>query len=612
MLQRREVLVASLLAGGLAAARAAAPQAEDGRSGSRGATKVLRYPFVAAETGFDPARINDLYSRVVTAHLFEAPYRYDYLARPTKVVPNTAADMPEIGDDFRTWTFRIRPGIYFVDDPAFGGRPRELVAADYVYAWKRFFDPVNTSPAYSAYKEEGALGVDALRDAALQTKRPFDYDREVEGVRALDRYTLQFRLAKSRPRFLYIICDNSLYGAVAREVVQHYGDAAIAEHPVGTGPFRLGAWRRSSHITLERNPGYRDLRYDAEPAADDAEGQAWLQRYRGRRLPMIDRVEIAIVEEGQPRWLSFLNDEFDLVEVPQQFIDQAAPGGKLAPYLAKRGVTMDRYASPDRTLYYFNMDDPTVGGMTAEKVALRRAISLATDVRREIDQVRHGQAIAAQSIVAPGGWGYDPNYRSENSVYDVARAKALLDIYGYVDRDGDGWRELPDGRPLVIEYASTPDARSREFDELWKKNLDAIGVRLRIRTAQWPEQLKAARAGQLMVWQLGYTAASPDVQDGLQLLYGPASGGQNLPRFRDARYDEIYRRMQALPDGPERLALLHEALAIITAYAPQKYNVHRIVTYLMQPRLQGFRAPLYGNQFWQYVDIDEAAGPAPR
>jgi ABC-type transport system substrate-binding protein len=468
------------------------------------------------------------------------------------------------------------------------------------------------SPAYSAYKEEGALGVDALRDAALQTKRPFDYDREVEGVRALDRYTLQFRLAKPRPRFIYAICDNSLYGAIAREVVQHYGDAAIAEHPVGTGPFRLGAWRRSSHITLERNPGYRDVRYDAEPAADDAEGQAWLRRYRGRRLPMIDRVEIAIVEEGQPRWLSFLNDEFDLVEVPQQFIDQAAPGGKLAPYLAKRGVTMDRYASPDRTLYYFNMDDPTVGGMTAEKVALRRAISLATDVRREIDQVRHGQAIAAQSIVAPGGWGYDPNYRSENSEYDVARAKALLDIYGYVDRDGDGWRELPDGRPLVIEYASTPDARSREFDELWKKNLDAIGVRLRIRTAQWPEQLKAARAGQLMVWQLGYTAASPDVQDGLQLLYGPASGGQNLPRFKDARYDEIYRRMQALPDGPERLALLHEALAIITAYAPQKYNVHRIVTYLMQPRLQGFRAPLYGNQFWQYVDIDEAAGPASR
>jgi len=195
-------------------------------------------------------------------------------------------------------------------------------------------------------------------------------------------------------------------------------------------------------------------------------------------------------------------------------------------------------------------------------------------------------------------------------VYDVARSKALLDLYGWVDRDGDGWREQPDGKPFAIEYATTPDALSRQFDELWKKNLDAVGIRLRFKAAQWPEQLKAARAGQLMVWQLGYSAASPDVQDGLQLLYGPAAGGQNLSRFQDARYDEIYRRMQRLPDGPERLALMREAQKISVAYMPQHYNVHRIVTTLMQPRLVGYRPPLYGNQFWQYVDLDDGPGPS--
>ena len=169
---------------------------------------------------------------------------------------------------------------------------------------------------------------------------------------------------------------------------------------------------------------------------------------------------------------------------------------------------------------------------------------------------------------------------------------------------------MPDGRPLVIDYASSPDAISRQFDELWKKNMDAIGIRLRIKLAQWPEQLKAARAGQLMVWQLGGTNGSPDAQDSLQNLYGPAAGGQNLSRFKDDRFDELYRRMQSLPDGPERLAVLREALKILTAYMPQKYNVHRIVSYLMQPWLLGFRAPLYGNQFWQYVEIDESKRPA--
>jgi ABC-type transport system substrate-binding protein len=569
------------------------------------APKVLRYAFVAAETGFDPAKIQDLYSRTVTAHIFEAPYKYDYLARPYKVQPHTAVALPEPSDDFKTWTLRIKPGIYFADDPAFKGRRRELVAQDYVYSWKRFFDPANKSPVYANFAEAGVIGAEALRQEALKTRKPFDYDREIEGVRALDRFTLQFKLEGPRPRFVYTIADSGLYGAVAREVVEFYGDK-IAEHPVGTGPFKLAQWRRSSLIALERNRGYRELLYDAEPNADDAQGQALLKRFKGRRLPMIDRIEVNIIEESQPRWLAFLNAEFDYVSLPLDFATTAVPNGKLAPHLAKQGIGMQRIVAPDRTLSYFNMEDALVGGMTPDKVALRRAISLATDVSREIDTVRRGQAIPAQSFVVPGSYGYDPSYKTENSDFSIARAQALLDMFGYIDRDGDGWRDMPDGSPLVIQYATQSDATSRSFDEMWKKNLDAVHIRLQIRPGQWPEQLKAARAGQLMIWQLGYTASSPDVQDGLQLLYGPSSGGQNLPRFKHPRYDDIFRRMQELPDGPERLALLREAQRIAVAYAPHKYNVHRIVTDLTQPWLIGYRRPLYGNQFWQYVDIDDS------
>jgi ABC-type transport system substrate-binding protein len=601
-MRRREALSGAVVLAASPLAFAAASSAEP--------KKVLRYAFPVAETTFDPAVVNDLYSRIITAHVFEALYRFDYLARaPSKVVPHTAVAMPEVSDDYKTWTIRTRPGIYFVDDPAFKGRPRELTAADYVYSWKRFFDPANKSPSYAGFNEEGVLGLDALREEALKNKRPFDYDKEVEGLRALDRYTLQFKLANPRPRFLYTLADSGLIGALAREVVEFYSDR-VGEHPVGTGAFRLVEWRRSSFLALERHPGYRDVRYDGEPDAGDIAAEAMLRQFKGRPLPMIDRVEISIIEESQPRWLSFLNGAFDLISVPLEFANQAVPGGRLAPYLARRRIQVDRFAAADRTLYYFNMIDPVVGGMTPDKVALRRAISLATDVRAEIRGVRRGQAIPAQSGVSPGGYGYDPAYRSENGEYSVARAKALLDMYGYVDRDGDGWRDLPDGRPLVIEYASTPDALSRQFDELWKKNLNAIGVRLKVKTAQWPEELKAAKAGQLMVWELGYSSASPDIQDGLQTLYGPAAGGQNLSRFKDARFDEIYRRLLSMPDGPERLALLHEVQNIVTAYMPQKYMVHRIATYLIQPWLLGYRTPMYGNQFWQYVDIADSKRPA--
>ncbi len=572
------------------------------------APRVLRYSFPAAETGFDPAQINDTYSRTVTGHIFDALYHYDYLARPYLVRPNVAAEMPEVSADFKVWTVRIKPGIYFADDPVFKGKKRELVAQDFVYSWKRFFDPVNKSPVYSGFKEQGVIGVDALRQRALQTKAPFDYDSEVEGIRALDRFTVQFKLDTPRPRFIYYLAGGDLYGAVAREVVEFYGDK-IAEHPVGTGPFMLKQWRRSSLIVLERNPAFREAYFDARPNADDTDGQAMLARFKGRRLPMVDRVEVSIIEVSQPRWLAFLNEQFDLLVVPLEFSGVAAPKGKLAPNLAKRGVGLHRVVNSDRTLYYFNMEDPLVGGYTSEKVALRRAISLATDVSREINLLRRGQAIPAQTVVSPDTWGYDPNYKSENSDYDPARAKALLDMYGYVDRDGDGWRDLPDGKPLTLSYATQPDELSRQFDELWKKNMDAVGLRLTMFKGQWPEQLKMARAGQLMIWQLGYTAADPDAQGALQLLYGPGAGGQNLPRFKHARFDEIYERMQAMPDGPERLALLHEALKIVTALVPHKYNVHRIVTDLTQPWLQGYRRHPFSRQFWQYVDVDPALRP---
>ncbi|GAB4560141.1 MAG: bicyclomycin resistance protein [Rhizobacter sp.] len=572
--------------------------------------KVLRYAFLIAETGFDPAQISDLYSAIVTTHIFDAPYTYDHLARPFKIRPNTALAMPEVSADFTTWTVRIKPGIYFADDPAFKGKRRELVAQDYVYSIKRIFDPATKSPRYSGFSEEGMLGIEALRAAALKGQ-PFDYDREVEGLRALDRYTLQFKLKQGRPRFLYRLAQNSIVGAVAREVIAAYPGQAM-EHPVGTGPFRLSSWRRSSRMVLERNPGYREHVYDAEPNADDAEGQALLQRFRGRRLPMIDRVEINVIEESQPRWLSFLNSEADLLfSSPLEYAHLVAPQGRLAPNLARRGVQRYARLAPDRSFFYFNMEDPVVGGYSPDKVALRRAIGLAYDVQHDITRIRRGQAIPAQAVVAPHTFGYDERLKSENSDHDIARAKALLDLYGYVDQDGDGWRDLPDGRELVIELASSPDSLFRQFDTMWKKNLDAIQVKVAFKTAQWPEQLKRSRAGQLMVWYLSQSAEVPDVQEGFEMVYGPASGGQNLSRFKLPAFDALYERVLSLPDGPERLAAIAEANKLLIAYMPQKITVHRVITDLAYPWVVGYRRPVFGNRFWHYIDIDETKRPTP-
>jgi ABC-type transport system substrate-binding protein len=567
------------------------------------APKVLRYAFRIAETGFDPAQVSDLYSRTITDDIFEAPYQYEFLARPVRLRPLTAAAMPETSDDFKTWTVRIKPGTYFTDDPAFQGKRRELVAADYVYSIKRLYDPRWNSPHLSTIDEDGIIGLDALRKDALAGK-PFDYDREVEGLRALDRYTLQFKLAAPSPRFANHLADN-MVGAVAREVVEAYRDS-IMEHPVGTGPFMLARWQRSSLIVLDRNPGFRDEFYDEQAPAGDPLAQAAATRLKGRRLPMVDRVEISIIEENQPRWLAFLNGEMDVLEqVPEDFTYVAIPNNKLAPNLAKLGMYAVRYPRSDDSLSYFAMENPVVGGYTPEKVALRRAIALAVDHDSEIRNVRRGQAIAGQSPIAPGVSGYDPDFRSEMSEFSPAKAKALLDLYGYVDKDGDGWRDMPDGSPLVIEYATQPDDFNRQLITEWKRNMDAIGIRIVFRVAKWPENLKASRAGKLMMWGVGWSGG-PDGADFLVLGYGASKGQANHARFELAEFDRLYDLQKRLPDGPERFAVMARAKELMIAYMPYKVHAHRIWTDLAQPWVIGYHRNVFLRGFWKFVDIDPA------
>jgi ABC-type transport system substrate-binding protein len=605
----RRTVVAGAAAGSLVPHLAWA--ADDG-VGAPVAPKVLRYAFEVAETSLDPAKINDLYSRTLTPHIFEGLYTYDHLARPVKIRPLTADGMAKHSEDFRVWTARVRPGIFFANDPAFKGKRRELVAQDYVYAWKRFADPANKSPVWSGMETEGYLGLPELRQRALDQKKPFDYDQEIEGIRAIDRYTIRFTLKEPRPRFDLTMAGGDLYGAVAREVIEFYG-AEAESHPVGTGPFKLAQWRRSSLIALERNPDFREMLYDAEPAADDAEGQALLARFKGRRLPMVDRVEISIIEEEQPRWLSFVNDEADVAyRVGYQFAPQAMPNGKVAPNLAKKGIRGFPIVEAASNFYLFNMDDPVVGGYSPAQVALRRAISLGLDSKKIIDYAYNGLGAVAQGPTLPHTSGYDPKLKTECSDYDPARARALLDLYGFVDKNGDGWRERPDGSPLLLRVSTQAQARDRKIAEVLNNCMKVLGIRIELAIAQWPENLKAARSGTYQVWSVGGSSASPDAGDAFQKYDSRQIGGQNMGRVRLPALDKLYDRIQQLPDGPERLASFREAERIGLAYMPYKYVLNRVSLDMTQRRVIGYRRPVFWQDWWQYVDIDDGAGAAAK
>jgi ABC-type transport system substrate-binding protein len=581
----------------LAAVLCAVAVAAHGQADPR---KVLHVVFRAAETGFDPQAVSDLYSGYVNRVLFEPPFRYDLRARPHKVVPNTAAALPEPSPDGTEWTIRIKPGIYFIDDPAFKGQKRELTAADYAYSWKRTLDPKMRSPAQDLFDGRIA-GMDELVAKAKKTGK-FDYDAPLPGLVVVDRYTLKLKL--NYPWWdLAGDLTSSTAGAVAREVIEAYGDASgwAMANPVGTGPYRLKEWRRGQRIVLEANPDYRGIPYveSADPADKLANA-----KMKGTTLPRIGRVEIAIMDEGNPRVLAFERGELDYLDLPAELVPNVMqPDDTLKPRFAKAGVLLERDVQPSVTYTYFNMEDPVVGGYTNDKIALRRAIGMAYNVEEEIRVIRHGQARFATMIVPPGVSGYDPDFVA-NTKYDPEGAKALLDKFGYKDRDGDGWRDLPDGRPLVLHRGTSPSVLERQFDELWQRSLAAIGIRIEMVTHPWPDLVKMAYNGQLQMWQLANTSTTTDGYGFLGLLYGGHAGPGNLSRFKLPEYDRLYVESRKLPDGPERAKLVKQMSQLIAAYAPWKLNAYRIENVVVYPWVIGYKYNPFNQHPWQYLDID--------
>ncbi len=558
--------------------------------------KVIHIAFPTGESGFDPVRISDLYSATVLEAIFERLLTYDYLARPAKLVPMVAETMPDVADNGKTYTFHIRKGIYFAPDPAFKGTKRELVAQDVVYSYMRFLDPKNRAP-YAFLLEGKIVGLDEHAAKAKKTGR-FDYDAKIPGFEVVDRYTLRIRLKETDYNFLYVVAHISL-GIVAREVIDAYGDDTMA-HPVGTGPYVLKDWVRRSKMVLEANPEYRGFVWDfaaSDPAWDDA----LIKDMRGKSMPQVGRVEITVIEEPQSVWLAFQQRQLDYMAVPDTFAPNALDGDRLKPDLAQQGVRLYRVPDPDMTYTAFDVRDPVIGGFTKEKIALRRAMAMAYDIDEEIKVVRKGQAVALQMPIPAGVVGHDPNYRGVNQ-HDPDLANKLLDYFGY-KKGGDGWRTLPDGKPLLVRLATEPSSSNRELDELWHKSLARIGVHMESVVAPFVDNVQASKACKLQMWGQGWIADYPDGDNFVQLLYGPNIGQSNPGCYDSKAFDHFYQQSRLLPNSPERNRLFLEMSRQMEVDAAWSLHVSRLRNELIRPWIQGYKKHPILQADYMYLDV---------
>ena len=562
--------------------------------------KVLRYVFPVAETGFDPAGVHDLYSAHVNGSIFETLFTYDYLASPAKLVPRTAVALPEVSADGLTYTIRLQKGIYFAADPVFKGKKRELTSADYVYTFKRLMDPSLRSP--NSWLLDGRiLGMDTLLKQAQKTGK-FNYDQSVAGLQTPDRYTLVIRLTSPDQNFPMLLAHQPA-GAVAREVIEKYRDKAgfVMGHPIGTGPYMLSRWTPGSRIILKANPDFRSFVWNFK--ASTPEDQKIVKAMQGKKMPQIGVIDIQVMEEGQSRWLSFIKDEVDLFALDGELTVQALQDGKLKPELIKKGVQLSRITDPSIDYHYWNMQNPIVGGLSKDKIALRRAMAMAFSADNYINILQKGDSQKLQAPIPSGVVGYDPNYRS-SIPYSVKAANLLLDRYHYKVA-ADGWRTQPNGKPLVIEMTlSGNNLRSQQQAEFWKKTLDSIKIRMTTKSMPFAEALKLEKQCKTMFKASAWIADYPDADNFMQLFYGKNIKITNNGCVKIPEYDRLYEQAQKMTPSPERDAIYAKMSRLLEVYMPVQVIGARYRNILAQPRVIGFKKHPILPAEWMYIDID--------
>lgn len=539
-------------------------------------------PIRAKIVSLDPHVTSDVYSSQAQSLSYESLYQTHFLKRPYTLIPALADGMPKVSADGKKWTFKIKKGIHYQDDPCFQaskGKGRELLASDFVYYFKRIANAKLGSPAYSDF-EPLIAGLSEYKSGK---------SKEISGVRAPDPYTLEISILKKSPRFIYNF--SGAQGApLPEECVEYYGDK-ISEHAIGTGPYVVTQFSANRVVAI-RNPNFREEYYPTEGQESDSKNGLLVDA--GKRIPFIDKIELHVVEEDQPRWLRFLAGEFSVSGVPKDSIDLAFPGGELSPELRGKGIQHFRELMTDVTVHIFNMKDPVWG----KHRELRQAFALTRDIPQYNKLIFAGFAIPAQSYVMPGTYSYDPNYKSPWTDRNLAKAKELLAATGFPDGKG-----LP---PLVFPNGAS--TQLRQGIELLARQMKEVGIEVKYEPVSWPELVKRMKEGKFSVAYIGYSTSVPDPESGLPMFHSRSipPNGQNYGHYINSEYDRVVEDIEVMENGPQRIAKIREAVKILERDLPVIPTSHRIMNQLYQPWIKNASAAdeLYSVPWIKYRRVE--------
>ena len=542
--------------------------------------------------GVDPIAISDRYSHAVARQIYEGLYEYHYLKYPYVISPVLAEDLPEISKDGLTYTIKLKKGIHFADDPCFknnGGKGRELVANDFIYSIKRgLVSPLTQSIFFYSILSDIVVGVDEYKKAS-QNKKSFDFEKEIPGMLALDKYTIQFKLKKTSAYFPGMLTRPNGF-VVPKESVETYAEE-FKLHPVGSGAFKIKDWQKDSKIVFVRNPNYKHGFYPTDGEPGDAE--KGLIKEAGEPLPFLDKINMYILVEEQPRWLNFNRGLLDIV-VPDKdsYYDAFPTGGELARNLADKGIKVTKRQKMETVYYSFNMNDKIIG----KNKYLRQAMSMAYDGQKHNALFYNNQAFVANWVLPPNVFGFDPSYKNPYRQYDIAKAKELMKKAGFPDGKG-----LPPLNMLI-----TDSIAAKQIGEFFSKSVSEIGVKINLQPRNFGLLLKELIDGRnFQIVSLQWRADLPCAEDFLRMFYSKAfAPGPNDSHFQNQEYDKLFEKASEMKEGPEKLKLLNRMREIAVEEVIVIPLVNPALITLAQPYVENYKPHILVGDIFKYVKID--------
>ena len=591
---------------------------------------VMHFTLRLLPKTFDPPRVSTEGSGKLAAQVYDGLLTYHPYARPYKLIPAIASAMPEVSPDKRVFTFKINTKIRYQNDECFpDGKGRNVTAQDVLWCFKRFAHPTTQTKGWWLFQDR-VVGFDDWRAARkedvsaylrsgkkLGASQYIGIDEPVRGkdiagndvlgIEAPDDETFIIRLTEPYDQLLWVLAMpyTSVY---PKEAVAHYGDV-FRNNPVGTGPFKVTEFNPVYRCVFARNENYRedyipDPRNEPEdrlPGWDwEADEKAGLLVHAGKKVPMLDGMEIRYILEDQPRWLYFKAGYSDFLNPPKDSTDQAIPGGELSDEMKARNVRLDPWPELGTVYTCFNTIDPVM-----KNVKLRRAIALSMDHAWTRDNLYAKQAVVATSVIPPGVAGFDADYHPyhrDDGKSQIEKARQMLADAGY-PKGIDPKTEKP--LKLVFENSSS-SATAKQFSDRFVFEMRQIGIEVDVIYNTFPQMIDKMRKSNFQVAGLAWGFDYPDAQNIFVNLYGPNKApGANYSSFQNAEFDQLYKKASLLSEGPERTAIYEKMAHLVGDDVPWVTRAHRIRQNLQQPWLSGMKYTEVNYQFWRYCAVDD-------